>query len=629
MISLPFATLHYTRRSARRHTRPAFFESFEPRVLLSSTYLPSDLTGTLVLAGINRSGSLTATGAGVFSDGWITDQNSNLANLAGGSIYTMASDGSLTATIVANPLDSSPTVSIDLAGMINSGRDVIAFNEMNGNLPVLNGLDLLVSQGENGFFTQPDFAGTWRIAGDKFRGAISINAAGRVTGGNLTLQATGASARVTGGTAPLDNDGGGLLTLRTTFRGANAAFATLSLNFAMNQSKDFVAVQNSALGQSGDGGMGLMATLFKSSGGHKRTDISNQTWNIAAAQGAGSITFTSAGGLAGTLLYADGSTASLSGKYSVGSSGAVSLNITATGGSAGTSRFTLSGALNTADNIIGLNQTTKGTQSAFTVLTSAANHPPTQAAKALFPQAAHIANPLTMSFSDLQTALKVSDPDGDPVSLLITTVPANSGTLVINHNDDTTTVDPGTTVMVDGDTLTWTPATTAKGKVNAFSVQATDGEALALKTSPVYVATLPIPSVSIKVSRAKALESKAGSASANALFTISRSGNTSTDLTVSLSISGTAVADTNYNLVDSQGNTLSGDTATITIPARKSSVLLSVVPVQDNTADPTLTVQVQIIPDPNTSAPNYIPTVKNTATVSIIDFTPTTASSLA
>jgi hypothetical protein len=607
-----------SRRNTRKHYRHPLLEPFEPRLLFSTSFSTSDISGTLVMTGLNTSGSLTATGAGAFSDGsWKTPDVGSSYQLVGDeSSYSLSPDGAFSAEIVTTQNGTAGTITTAFVGAMNTRKDVIIANEMNGDVPLLNGLDTFV--GQNALFTQDDFTGTWNVIGDKFRGSIIINASGQITGGTLTLLSNQKSARIIGGTAPMDNDGGGYGTLLTTFSGIYASYASIDFAFVMNNSKDFVALQNHNLGMGGTSGFSVMTALIRTATTNSRADLAGLTWAINSAQGIGSLTLTATGTVTGQLTDTDGIISTLGGSYSLGSKGAVTLNLSANS-STGTSRFTFSGALNRSQNIIALDLTAKSTQSSLTFLTTAGNHAPTLDAKDLFPQSTHIATPMTMSFSDIVTALHIQDADNDTTSLLITAVPANSGTLTLTHEGDTSDVIPGSTVISAGDFLTWTSSSTAKGKVNAFSVQASDGVASSTQSGALFVSTLPHPAVSIKTSRANAYESQAGTPAAKGFYTISRAGDASVPLTITLSVGGTAARGTNYNLVGPDTTILIDDAPTVTIPAHVASIKVYVDPLEDDTLDPQRTVTLTIASDPNALTPAYVPGSKNTANINLFD----------
>ena len=98
---------------------------------------------------------------------------------------------------------------------MNATRDIVATNEVDTGIPVFRGLNLLARHA--GSFSGSELAGTWNIAADDFRGTVTINAAGHVTGGLLYRETTQKSAKITGGTATLNGNGTGTSSLNTAF----------------------------------------------------------------------------------------------------------------------------------------------------------------------------------------------------------------------------------------------------------------------------------------------------------------------------------------------------------------------------------------------------------------------------
>ena len=136
-------------------------------------------------------------------------------------------------------------------------------------------------------------------------------------------------------------------------------------------------------------------------------------------------------------------------------------------------------------------------------------------------------------------------------------MPAGSGTLSITHNGTTNAVIAGTTTMAAGDALTWMPASDAQGQINALSVKAFDGDALAANATKIFISTSPKAVVSAKAIKGSALETKAGTHAGDGKILISRVGGDLTlPLDVTLSVSGTADQGVNYNLLAPDGATI-------------------------------------------------------------------------
>ncbi|MFN0056389.1 MAG: beta strand repeat-containing protein, partial [Planctomycetales bacterium] len=85
-----------------------------------------------------------------------------------------------------------------------------------------------------------------------------------------------------------------------------------------------------------------------------------------------------------------------------------------------------------------------------------------------------------ISYATLKQNSNAQDANNDVLSFRIETI--SNGTLTITRNNVTSAVVPGTTQVVSGDTLTWTPANGVSGSpVGAFTVVAFDGS---LASSP-------------------------------------------------------------------------------------------------------------------------------------------------
>ena len=94
--------------------------------------------------------------------------------------------------------------------------------------------------------------------------------------------------------------------------------------------------------------------------------------------------------------------------------------------------------------------------------------------------------PFAISYFTLLGASNVADADNDPLQFQINSI--SSGTLTITHNNVVSAVVPGSTVFVQGDTLTWTPANGVTGSaINAFAVTAFDPVDSLTSSPPVQV----------------------------------------------------------------------------------------------------------------------------------------------
>ncbi len=198
------------------------------------------------------------------------------------------------------------------------------------------------------------------------------------------------------------------------------------------------------------------------------------------------------------------------------------------------------------------------------------------------------------------------------------------GTLTISHLNDQgiTEIETVTTstLMVSGDTLTWTPSATSKGSTLAFEIQGISDNHLSLNTTQVFINTVALPAISVSVKGTQAQELWAGTTKGTGTIVISRAGGDTTQpLTFQVSIGGTAVMGVNYNLIGPNGVMIASTTPTITIPAKSTSVTLTVAAIQDDHEDPTLTVTATVQADPDPENPTYVVGAKSSGQVSILD----------
>jgi hypothetical protein len=616
------------RRQSRRSK--ALLEIFEPRLLLSGNYLVGDFTGSWAFDGLNKAGSLTSDGNGnIIAGSWTNQDGSGDSVIVAdaGSNYAITTAGSVTTSLDALPGGSTVSASTALTGLINATRDVIALNEGSLDAPAFNGLDLLVNHA--GSFADSDIAGTWNIAAQDYRGTVTINASGHVTGGQIFLESNQKAAKVTGGAAVLNADGTGTLTINTAFSGANAAFSSLALAITMDAAKDTMVSTNAHIGEATTGGTvpAELGVFTKTAGTYSSADVEGATWTIDSALGTGSFTFNANKTITGTLHSVDGSTEMLTGNYAVGGNGTLTTNITETNADThAVSHFSLFGAINRSRNLIAMDRSiaNNGTNASLTVLISATNHIPTERAQAVLPQSAYQSSAITIDFPTLVTATSVNDFDNDTLSFLVTSVPASNGILSITHEGVTTAVNATTnTYMVAGDTLTWMPSPTAPGDANAFDIQAFDGSALAANATQIFVNASALPLVSAISNHPFALEADAANHKGDAVITIQRAGDQTNATTVTLSVGGDAVQGTNYELLGTDDATvLSSATPQVVIPAGKNSVNVFVHALDDGVADPTLDMTLTVVADPNGSSPSYTQSVHATAHTQIIDKNP-------
>ncbi|HUO08759.1 MAG TPA: LEPR-XLL domain-containing protein [Phycisphaerae bacterium] len=252
--------------------------------------------------------------------------------------------------------------------------------------------------------------------------------------------------------------------------------------------------------------------------------------------------------------------------------------------------------------------------------TAPVDHAPTESWTGCIAGSALPGTALSIDYNTILKATHAKDADGDPITFTITNV-SDAGTLTITHNGATAAVVGGTTTVVSGDTLNWTPAVGHAGKRYAFSVTASDGTLAAVNSSALFATVAELPKVQACATHEEAHEAQAGTNAGNGTVTLYRSGDSTQALTVNLSIAGTATMGVNYTLLGPDGNPITSSTPTVTFAAGQKSLKLTVSPIQDNTVDPTLTVTVKVLAG-SSSSPAYKADC-HVATVRIIDSTPT------
>ncbi|MBC7818446.1 MAG: trypsin-like serine protease, partial [Planctomycetaceae bacterium] len=194
---------------------------------------------------------------------------------------------------------------------------------------------------------------------------------------------------------------------------------------------------------------------------------------------------------------------------------------------------------------------------------------------------------LTVSLAVSGTATNVSDYNRLPTTV---TIPAGqaSTTLTLTPLDDTLSESNETATITLSNSSTYNvDATKSSGTVTIA-----DNDRM-------------LPSVSIVASDASAAETRSGQTANRGQFTISRTGSTAASLTLTYGVSGSA---TN----GSDDNRLSG---TVTIAAGRSSVTLSVSPVDDSLVEGTETVVVTL----NAGTAISVDATKSSASIDILD----------
>ena len=578
----------------RSKRSPKVFESLESRVLLTGAFTNHDLAGTWGFAGTGAQGNIIFDNAGDITGGALVD-NTGTPDVPAGN-YTLNANG--TAII----LGGSKT----LQAAINTTRD-IAIASGTGNS---GDLTVLISNHDQLNFSDADLSGSWTFtfngesAGSNGRGTVLFDGNGHVTGGTAT---SGNGTRpIFAGSYTVNSDGT-LTLIIITPTGNNASANALTFVGSLNASKDFIAANPADPAAAASGNNANLLTVIKSAGTYSNADGLG-TWTIAGQGTIGSVMLDGAGHIAsGSITTSDGTVRQLTGTYTISSKGAFTLNATTTAGGQ-SQKLVFNGALNAGHNAIIMNSVGANLDKNMTVLINSADHAPTL--KTIAPFATAIdGQEFDISGSQLLAASNAVDIDGDPLSFQISSV-GSAGTLEINH---TPVAFPAFITSVDE--VEWIANAGVAGNETAFTVKAFDGSLDSATAVPVVIKTVKSPTVSITANKPQASEINNGTTTGIGQFTISRiNGVLTQPLTVHVGISGTATDVTDYSIT-SNGSAV---TDTVTIPAGKPSVTVTVVPVNDNIGEGPETVILTIGTD-NTYT---ISSTKTSATVTIKDSAP-------
>ena len=564
-----------------------------------------NVSGNLALFGLDKTGSLTLDGNGNVTAGSFA-QGSTLQVVAPGtgSAYQIV-PGTVNMVLTTQANGAGTAVVNNLAGGVNSRGDLLALNEFvtAGLLSQATSLDLLVAH--TGNFANANFAGTWNIDSQDFRGSIAFNKSGAVASGAITLN-DGEVFPLTGGGASIDATGVGSLNLIT-------AASSLSLTITMASGKDIV------IGNSPDGGE--LAILVKSSGTYAPTELAATSWRWAGIGSSGALTLNGTGGVHGKITLSNGQILNIAGSYQLKPDGSITMTITYGNGTT----QTLVGRVNGARNTITLDTTggpLPSQNSQLVVLVSDTNHAPLENPTGVLSVAAHEKTATQVTYQQVLNATGAIDREGSTLFFVINSIAAGTK-LSITSNGATSNVVPGFTTIAPGDTLTYTPPAAANGQTLAFTVTASDGVLNAANPSHVFAVVSPISVVGVSASRPTVDEAQVGASAASSSILISRNGSpTTAAVTVHLSISGTATLGTHYTLQNANGSKITSLTPTVTIPAGAASVALTLTAISDHRVDPTRTAIIRVVADPAFLSPSYRVAANSSTPVSVLDGAP-------
>ncbi len=585
------------RRNRRRYQR-AILETLEQRVLLTAAFSNTDMSGFWSFNALGATGQIQFDNANNIVGGTLSDDVGNTIIPAGN--YTISAAGAV--TILANGLTYT--------GAMNASHDTLAITQQSSTISQLTNVQTILTRDDGTGFTNANVSGTWNVflTGDVPQstgaGTVIFDGNGHITGGQVAE--SGHNATITGGTYTTSDNGAILATIITNA----TAGGTLSLAGQLNNSKDIITQNSADLITAASNNDVRLAFLIHSSGTYAASDL-NGSWTVIGDGFSGNILFDGNGHITGgTGFDTSDNSFALSGTYSIvaggTAAGAVTLHITnlPTADGSGSS-FTVNGVLNAGKNTLAVidspfNDTTSGLTSAdsLVLLVNSSNHTPTLS-PATF-QTAFAGNPFTFTYGDLLSHSNAVDLDNQPITFEVTVV--TSGTLLLNGS----AVHTFPTAVVAGDNLSWTPAIGAKGTVNAFSIEATDGLAT---TSAVAVnfATLLAPTITLTATKKAASEIN-GTGSGMGLFTLARSGGLLTaPLEVTITIGGTATNGVDYTTISTEVNFTANQT--------KATIPISVI--HDNFAEGSETVILTVVGSDTGAA--YNPGKTHAGTVTIAD----------
>ena len=552
-------------RRARQASPRQLLEALESRTLLTAAITNAAMTGTWSFNGMGLTGTMTFDNVGNITASSLTDRTGTASSPVGN--YVLNANGAL--TLLFN--------SQSFTGAINSGQDTISIS-----LPGTTDTLAVLTKSAGTAFTLADLNGTWSVlvngdAGNSTgMGKLIFDGLGHILSGSYK-DATGTELIIAG---YYTITSGGVISATYAFADP-VNHGTTTFTGQLNTKKDVLTVSPSTFQTAVTAKAPLLEMWVRSAGATVAADLAG-TWSIARDGFGGTLTVDPTGLITGgSVIDAAGNLNTATGSLTVSSSGSVTLALNLTHAGI-TTTLQETGVLNTARNVVALeNSPSKNPDSkdSLLVLTQSANRSPRLTTSTTLASAV-VTTPFTITYASLLAHTNAFDVDSDPIGFVIETV--TNGTLT----DNGTAVVPGTTIVNAGDVLVWTPAALPTGKVQAFTVRATDGTLTTPADVPVFVTTLAMPIVTLSISHAKVTQLQAKNNTA--VFTFTRSGGDMTSpLTINYTYGGTAPNDGTaftatplINYVAASG-TVSAVVGTITIPINMRSITIGLVP-KDN-----------------------------------------------
>jgi hypothetical protein len=586
--------MRHKNRNARsqRTVRTSVLDQLEPRVLFTGVIENTSIDGAWFWSGMNQGSDVAFDNNDVMSVGpivfaWDTPNSEGDivsadlrtvagVNVAGTGHFTLDSDGTLTLSLTFDPdadANTNNDVTQNYVGALNSTKDVITLT-----IPGTTLTAGILVKGTNSAFALTDLSGTWAVfnngetAASTSSGTLNFNGQGQITGG--TIKSGAETLTVLAGAYSITSAG---VVRASVFTTGPSGQKTFEYAGQMNPSRDIVGLHPQDLPAAKTDGDPLFSTWVRRAGTTTQPNLAGD-WSVSGDGFGGVITIDSAGKItAGSITNAAGHViANPTGKLTI-SGTTLTLNLTLKDGNV-TTNIVETGALNAARNIGAVQKAPSSTSGdTLTLLSRFGNHAPTLTKVTPFTKAVE-STPFTITFAQLLAASNAFDVDNDTLGIVIQSV--STGTVTVNN----VAVVPGTTTIHAGDSIVWT-APAGSGVVPAFKIRLTDGVATTANDVQVSVTTAKLPVVSIVATKKTATEAQ-GKPNNFVQYRISRTGGVlSAPLLVKFTTGGTA----NHTLpIDGSAFTTTSAIAnpgSITIPANKSFILITLTPLDNAVAD--------------------------------------------
>ncbi len=312
----------------------SLIETLEQRELLTTAFANTDLSGAYWIAGQDSlgMGSISFDGAGHITAGSVKTSEGIWVKLTGGS-YAIATNGTITSS--ANT-DQSAHPIIRLNGAISSNKQTVIMQDIDrlgksdALYAVIKRASGLSNASLTGKYTVPNTA------------SVTFNGAGKITGGSVTMYDNGTSTVVTmvGGTYSLNSNGSGTGTVQLNVPGTG----TVSLKIAIAVAPSRDAMHLLVTSTQGDFSGGITLIRATSSGFANSNVVG--TWTLGSDESRGMFNFDGAGKITSGVLTMPSGSVSVTGSYTVSTSGLLQGTI-----KAGSVAYSVKGLLNISKNL--------------------------------------------------------------------------------------------------------------------------------------------------------------------------------------------------------------------------------------------------------------------------------------